>query len=273
MTGDEMITLYVDVLFLINFSVDYIVLALTGAFFHFQIKKYRELLAAFILTVYAMWALLLCGSYVILILSAVLVIFAACFFVYPVRGFIAVTKCVMVFSFLSLLFGGIIELLFRVVGHYANHMSGERDGRQVIVFALLALVSGGLIYIGNRLLEKGKGVHHVHVEMELLNKVYRAELFVDTGNMAREPISGRRVIFLTEQYAKRSGLNQYINNNEGFKTIKRVICMETASGKRAIPVYMCEKIQLKNKTVCGAIAIIKNDSQKGYDGIFPSALL
>ncbi len=268
-----MITVYVDVLFLINFSVDYIVLVLTGAVFHFRVKRWRELLAAFFLSVYAMWALLLCGSYVLLILTACAVIAGVCRFVYPTRSIGGYIKCILVFTALTFIFGGLVELLFRIMGYLTGGFVGEKDGRQVLVFAGLALLSGGMIYIGNRLLDRSRGVRYVQVAFELVNRTFRAQLMVDSGNLVCEPISGRRVLFLTEAYAKKCGLVKYINNNEDIIKIKRYVCIETANGKRAVEAYLCDKIQVVDREVCGAVSIMQGGKGECCDGIFPSALL
>ncbi len=268
-----MITVYVDVLFIINFSVDYIVLSLTGSIFHFRVKRWREILGALLMSIYALWALLICGSYVLLILSALAVIIFIVLFIYPIRGFRAFIKCMFTFFGLSFLFGGLIEILFRMMKHFMNSFTGERDGRQVIVFALLALVSTIFIWAGNKLLERGRDVQHIDAELVMLGKKYHASLFVDNGNMVCEPLSGRRVIFLTARYAEESGLMSYINNNEDFLKLKRIVCIDTANGKRALSAYLCDNISVTDKTVVGAVAIMPEEHCECHDGIFPSALL
>ncbi len=268
-----MITVYVDVLFLINFSVDYIVLLLTAGVFHFEMKKWRGILVSVGMAIYGLWALLMCGSYLLLILSAVLSVLAACRMAFPIRGVKMLVKCMFVYTALSFLCGGLVELLFRMTRNLTGSMAGERDGIQVLVFAGLALASAVMIHIGNRLLDRGRGVKYIHLSFSLPHRTFKAMMLVDSGNMACEPLSGRHVVFLTEKYAQKSGFKQYINNNEEILKFKRVICIDTANGRRAIEAYICNEIKLQNKTVGGAIAVMQSEINDICDGVFPSALL
>ncbi len=268
-----MVIVYVDILFIINFSVDYIVLLLTSMIFHFQMRKWRGVVTAFLLAVYGIWALLICGSYILLIVTAFLSVAVACRFSYPIRGLKMLLKCMFVFMLLSFMIGGLVEVLFRITGHLTQQIGGERDGKQVIVFAGLALLSGIMIHIGNRLLDKGCRVRYIDIKFSIFNKDFKATLLVDSGNLVYEPLSGRHVLFVTEKYAKRSGFLHYINNNENILKRKRVLCIDTANGKRAIDAYLCDQVKLSDKMVSGAVAIMYGGENEIYDGVFPSALL
>ncbi len=268
-----MVKVYVDVLFLINFSVDYIVLTLIGVIFHYRVNKWKELLTAFLLSLYSLWALLFCGSYILLITTALLSAAIACRFVFPIKKRLAFAKTYLLFIMLSILFGGLTNVLFSVFEKLFGTQEIASDGKQVIVFTCLAALSSLMIWAGNKLLERGRNVDSIQLSFSFFNHKYSADLLVDSGNLAVDPLSGRHVIFLFEKYAKKHGITQYINNNEDFLKIKRVICVETAGGKKALPAYICDDIMLPDKIVKGVIAIMNDTEQTDYDGIFPTALL
>lgn len=78
-------TVYIDVLFLINFSVDYLALYLTGKALRLPLRRARLIGVAVGGAVYALWALLLCEHYILLIASAVLVCLLGAWLAYPMQ--------------------------------------------------------------------------------------------------------------------------------------------------------------------------------------------
>ena len=266
-------TVYIDVLFLINFSLDYMVIFLCGKLFHLKMRRARNILSAFLMSIYAVWALLFCGSYAILIISSMMVLLLSCAITYHIKRIRLLLKVAFIFGGISALLGAVVNLLYRFISSIIPPViGGNGGGMKVVVFTILAGISGICIYFGNRLLTSEKGIREVTANIEIGGVSLDVHLLVDSGNLLIDPISGRRVIILSKNSSKRL-FGTHANELSYLSARRRWICVHGVAGRKALQAFLPEKITYNLKEIDALIAIGDENEYHGYEGIFPAALL
>ena len=192
-------TVYADILFLINFSMDYLCFYITSRLLHRKLPKARTFFAA-----------VGGGLYSVLILVAN--------FVSPLRlvcdlaaGFI---MCAAVFTDkktslgktvlhslayvgVSVLLGGIMTAIFNMlnaIGFAKALENGGGDGMPVWIFAALSAIYGWATLTGGRFFRKKQGEKSADIEISFGGKTVSLTALCDSGNLIRDPISGKCIV-------------------------------------------------------------------------------
>ncbi len=268
-----MTVVYVDILFLINFSLDYMTMYLTGKWMHLAMKRARLILVSFLLALYGLWALLFCASYYILILTSVLSSSAACAFLFKTKRLKKLISCVLLFHLISISLGTLCGFLFKLIEtNIANTEDYSSADKKIVVFTVLAIISGILVYIGNQLLSSTKYERELEAVIHLERYSFRLRLLVDTGNRVIDPISGRAVVFVSEAVLNHA-LGPHWKDDDFLMTRKRCICVETVAGKRVLPAFIVDNITINRLEQTCLLAVNQYTNFDGYDGIIPALLL
>ena len=265
-------TVYIDVLFLINFSVDYLALYLTGKALRLPLRRARLIGVAVGGAVYALWALLLCEHYILLIASAVLVCLLGAWLAYPMQKIRTLWRNAFFYAAVCALLGGGVSLLYRVISGLFRGASLHDNGMKVLVFTVLTAISGALIALGNHLLTDVRGTKTVSVSIRIGENCGTFHLLVDTGNLVREPVSGKQVIFLSRS-ASRRVFGSLVETAEYCPERRRVIPMDWGNGKQMLLSILPDRAEADGTAVDAYVAVIPQDRVRQYDGIFPAALL
>ena len=187
-------TVYADIYFLINFSMDFLSLFLTAKLLDRRVALLRFILSAALGGLYACIALFLpfSGLFSFFIDAAVCVLMA----------FIAVArrkqiKDTLIFSLVfgatSILLGGAMTALFNLFNKIGLDKffgdSGKGDGISVWLFAILAIISGIISAFGGRFFKRRSVRRQGSVEISYGGAVLKLTCILDSGNLLREPIS------------------------------------------------------------------------------------
>ena len=195
--GQVMQILYADVLFLINFYMDFFALYLSGKILHTEVKRTGLLLASGIGALYSLLTVMYSGNSVVSIIIdifASVIITVIAFF--PVRNKKMLAKTVVMFYVISLLLGGIITFLYGFLNKIVEKadISEAKGLVRVAVFLILGAISALCISISNGILKSTVKSKSVFVKLKLDNKTVTFDALVDSGNLLSDPISGKQVI-------------------------------------------------------------------------------
>ena len=236
-----MTVVYVDVLFLINFCMDFLALCLAGAILHLPHRTVRLIIAAALGGVYAV-ASALFGGYVIPgILIGMAMAWLLCEISYggrcARRRFFALLG---IFFVTSWLLGGMITAFYSLLARFfekREELLGALlagDGRLVIFF-VLALFCAMLLGIGRRrfaYLHKQRAVLLTLREGERTKSV---TALVDSGNTLCDPLSGRPCIVLDSNTAREVIPADILNFSESEPGDPGVLSAESRRRIRLIP--------------------------------------
>ena len=187
-------TVYIDLFFIINFSMDFLCLFLASSLLSCRFCVWRCMLAALIGGAYACVALFVAPSGV----AGVLLDISACVLMSAVavkkkREWREVFIFSLVFTACSILLGGFMTALFSFFNKIGLERllggENESDGISVWLFALLAFVGGLASFFGGRFFKKQGSRRSCRLELTYGNKSVELSALCDSGNLLVDPIS------------------------------------------------------------------------------------
>lgn len=209
-------TVYIDIFFLINFSMDFLGLFLGIKLLGYKKSLIRLILAALFGGVYASVSLILSLDSISPLLSfavdAVACIVMAFIAIFHKRALKSVFSFALVFGAISILLGGAMTALFYLFNRlgldkaFSGGDTQINDGMSVWLFAIFAAISGGGAILGGRFLKRKTMHRSGYIEIEYRGKSVKAPCICDSGNLLREPISHLPCI-LVELEAVRSAFS------------------------------------------------------------------
>lgn len=285
--------IYGDVLFLINFSMDFLSLFITGKIMHLEMKAWRALVAASIGGVYGVAALFFPFDGILLVLANIVCAAAMCFTAFGGRGrILSVLLCCLLFYGVGMLLGGAMTALYSRIGRYTGYISMGGSIATVFgdipiwAFALAAALSAVITYACGRLVARKGSEEHVGITFGFLGKSAEASCLVDSGNLLSEPITGTPVICLREEVAacvfpfdvisamKNGGFGASLDTMRRMRFIPSVSVTGSATMIAAVPDY-CYIDTINGKEPKKALIAIDFSGCDfgGTDGIVPKILL
>ncbi len=292
-------TLYIDVLFIINFSMDLLALWFSGGLLHLPRKKGPLLLASSVGGVYAVLAVLYPGNGTVQSAISIAVALLLCFTAYGGKAskgrFLLVSGT---FYLLSFLLGGAVTAFYGMLSSMREDgilfpEDGE-EGRRLLFF-LLVLLSGMLLsFIGRRILSHSDQ-REAEVRILCHGRECLISALVDTGNSLRDPLSGRGGLVVRAdaissilpedilRLVKNGGIDPSGLSGESRKRI-RLIPAESLGAEQLLIGYLPDSVEIAGKEKGGsrvfypvdAVLVLCGDGNQtfnGFDGILPSALV
>lgn len=199
-------TLYIDVYFLINFTVDIISLYFASRLSKVPSSTKRLIISAFLGALIAVVTVLFSESTIIKLASAAFGLF--------IVGLTAPKKVSMrrrvkfLFAFLvfQALVGGGVTFIFGILDKYISGLfessSGGAVNRKMLLLALIILLFIGVFKMLVSFFSNIESEGSVEVEISFLDKNTKVTAFVDSGNLAVDPMDMSPVLFLKKDLAK-----------------------------------------------------------------------
>ena len=204
--------IYGDILFIINFSMDFIALFICGKILHYKMNVWRMVIGASIGGVYGVAALFFSLGALLDTAVDVLVALIMCYLAYGIHLFRKTALSCAMFYAVSLLMGGAMTALYSKIGRYKSYIEiggsistvfGEIE---LWVFVLLATASALCTFFLQKAVRARMSGRFCRVRLTLDDVVYEFSGFFDSGNCAEEPISGKAVVFIASDAAMEAGL-------------------------------------------------------------------
>ncbi len=272
---------YLDLYFMVNLGMDLICLLITAAVLHRKRSMPRLWLAAALGGLYACFALLFGLSGAVGLLTDAFAAFGMCAVAFGERrhGAWRLAAESGAQLLISAFLGGMMTILFSFLNRLELPLdSAESDGASVWIFAMLAAISGLFTAHGGRLLGRARGSKEVRVEAILLGTAVELRAMVDTGNLLRDPVSGRSVIVadrrVLEPLLPAALFREDYPTAPSLAARLRVIPVKTATGNgllRAIVPDALTVIEGETRDSCDHLIAWAElgDRAQGFDALFP----
>ena len=200
--------IYADVLFIINFSMDFLSLYIVGRLMHFHMKAWRVILGASLGALYGVLELLLAVSPFPKILITLGVLCLTCFIAFGGCRFHTYAASVALTFGVGMLIGGMMTSAFLGLGNNASYI--EIGGTIATVwgdlpiwqFALFALISALMTWGLGKIFRRKRSVRTCVLRVRFEGREKEVTALVDSGNLLEDPVSGTPVIFLKERAAR-----------------------------------------------------------------------
>ena len=250
--------IYADLYFLINFGMDTVCLMITAALLHCRVRRWRVILAASCGGLYSLASLLLgLGGPLGLLLDCVAAL-GICALAYAekkgrLRRLLQITGV----QFLtSMLLGGVMTVLYTFLNRLHLPLDTlQGDGLSVWTFALVTAVASVTTLRGGKWMGLSAKSEYVTVTAVLFDRQITLRALVDSGNLLRDPVSGKSVIVANREKLlpllppalQRADASRdwspLLSDYELARHI-RLIPTETATGKGLLPAILPQALTL-----------------------------
>jgi len=280
--------IYGDVLFVIDFSMDFLSLYLTGKLLHLKMKTARVVFAASIGAFYGVLALVLNGTAALGIILEVSMAFLICAIAFGGKSFVALIKRTAVLYTVSVLLGGAMTLIYSKLGKYKDYIDSSGDIVSALgevplwAFVLCAALSAVLAKLFSKIMSKRCALRECEISLGIGGETRELTALVDSGNLIADPISERPVVFISRAFwdmipeKHRSVMRGESNNFEDFSGV-RVIPCSTVGGAGVIYAIIPDIFYIKTKDEYEArdvlISVGENESYGGNDALVPSSII
>lgn len=262
--------IYADVLFAINFSMDFLALFLLAQLSHLKIFKHRIVFAATLGGLYGAVAIIVSVNYIAEIILSILVAISMCIICYKIKKPKQLLASVLLYLFISASLGGIMSLLYSIFNKFLakvieNHSyeTVYSSARGFIILGLTAIIA----IIFTRVLSHKKDVKTMSMSVKLLGETYSMQGLCDSGNLLTEPFSGKRVILV-------SSCSELGEKIDGLKNVKkRCIPYKDVNGTGIIKGVFAEEIFVGDKRVDAILATVNNNGFDGNEALIPYAII
>lgn len=269
LSGGENITIYADILFLINFSMDFLSLYLTVKVIHRRYKRLPMLLSSAMSALIGTLSVIFVhvkspvGSIISLVLGYLT---SMLMLVISVGKYSKITELLresVILWGVGALLGGIMTLIISTGPHIVNTdiSCGFSE-----IFIICAAVSCLLV----RMFSSTKSKKSAEVSFVYKGQKYTFDGLCDSGSHACEPISSLPAIIVSQKVL--GELGNELERDE-FRVKLRLIPIKTAAGKKLLRGFVPDKVLIDGKEVA---AVIASDScggdYGGYSAIIPAKL-
>ena len=265
--------LYLDTLFFLNYGLDYLALYFAGWLMRMPRLQWRLLLAALPGACFSVVSVLwLEGSpwyYLGFVLLGVLMVWLG----YG-RGIgkNRLLLCTVAHLGGAVVLGGVIGAFYHLLDSWISPEEQIPIGRGEWIM-VLAFLSGGVLRIAFSVLDRrGKG-KRVYVTVEIFGKKSRSLVYVDSGNLLRDPINGKSVLILSRRAitpfpdAVKKSLEGGIPA-QGMEKRMRVIPTRSVGGDRILFGFLPDRVtDEKGRLLDVVVAVGEGSFTQGSDGI------
>lgn len=288
---------YIDVLFLINFSMDFLALRMAGAILHLPSRRFAVVGASILGGVYAIAAALLPGGVVLSSLIGIGVALLLCYVAYGRECGRRAFLCLFALFFaISWLLGGMITAFYQFLSRlFASReellsLLLEGDGRLALFFGL-SLTAALILTLGRRHLAFARPL----CRTVLLTVTERGEsrtfsALVDSGNTLCDPLSGRPCVVIDPEVIEgipadilafsASGLLDTGGLSPESRRRIRLVPSESIGGDRLLVGFLPERLTLRTddgeERALDAVLVLDTRKKGGFNGngaLVPSNLI
>jgi len=277
-------TLYVDVYFFINFTVDllacYFSSRLVGIRPHFK----RILFCSFLGAVVSIIDVLAETEVLLKIIPNIIFFILLFIFISRNINFVRRIKFVAVFFIVELLLGGIVYYFYNFLDRYFDeireYIGTDSANRKALVMSLIILFSIGVLKVLIMIFSNSVNEKNVKVTITFDEKEISVDALVDTGNLAKDPMSMTPVMFIKKEVAKRFLPERVVElyDIDGipqkYKKRIRLIPITRGSGTHLVTGIRVDRIFVENEgtteEVDFTVAIDKEGGTfGGYEALIP----
>lgn len=237
-------TIYIDVVIIENMVMNYIILFATGIVLKTKIKHLRLILASLIGAIYSIITYIssiqIYSNMIMKIILSIIIVYIA----YNPQSIKIMWKQLIIFYLTSFVFGGAAFALIYIIKPQEILMRnglflGTYPLKTVILGAIIAFI---IIITAFKIVKTkiSKKDMFCTINVKINNKELTAKAMIDTGNLLKEPITGKPVVVLEHTILYDCIPKEILNNLENilggdFEKVPENIKMEYISKLKLIP--------------------------------------
>lgn len=262
--------IYADVLFAINFSMDFLSLFICSMILKRKTSRVRIIIASLLGALYGVLDVVLNVNKILSVILCIVISFVMCavaFWGAKLKSLLA--SCILLLGVGALL-GGTMSLIYTLLNKaFASALENVQPNfaNNGTRFFMIASVTAIVSIVFARLFLKEKNDRTAQLKIEYEGKEYKLEGLVDSGNKLTDPLSSRPVILVS----KNASLSIKIKAKED--KYKRFIPYSDVSGRGILKGVIPRKIYINDTLVDGVVCVSDKMDFSGFDALIPSSLI
>lgn len=280
--------IYGDVLIVINFSMDFLALFITAKIMHIKLNSIRITLSSIIGAIYSLVILSLNLPNFLSGIISIAMAFLLTFTAYGKQKIQTFIKNTIVFYIVNFALGGGITAICNLLNVWQNKRNLMINGTFDVIYgdlpfgilAFLAILCGIFSLVSGKIIKKKKTEKNCSLLIAFNQNTITLEALVDSGNLLREPLSGKPVIVASYSYMRKlipieliplfkSKDTSCLENNI-FSSKIRIIPISTVSGNNLLFGLSADKVFLNEKEIDVYIAITPDSNNfGGFPAVVP----
>ena len=198
-------TVWGDLLFFVNFCMDFQCLFLTARLLHRPFSLSRAVIFSVVGAVYAVAALFFTVSGVLAFLFDCGVCYLMCVgtFVTKKHGLSRTFLPFLMYFGVSFAVGGVMSGMASLLSHLTVPLAAAPLDVSSGLFFLLAALGGLFTFLWARFCQQRAKSTHATLTVTVGERTYKMEALVDTANFLRDPVGGKPVVIVTKKVARR----------------------------------------------------------------------
>ena len=282
-------TVYIDVLFFVNFAVDILIFLSVSVIMRRKEKWWRYIIASVLGAAYSCAVFFSDISPAITNTGAILLYCAACRFIFQYKSKKLFLRGVIITVLCASVYGGLIFMLylFTGIGSVMTFSNGALY-IDIPVFTMLifCFIAYGILWLVSAILSnRAPKECFVDVRIELNGQQLALKGFIDTGNKLSDPIGGLPLIIVSLEKLRPllpQSLADFLDTGDTRaiptywkKRIRPVPC-STVSGGKLLYALKCDELYINNIRAgeCLAAVINKKLTQTNeYDALIPVSVM
>ncbi len=276
-------TLYADILFLVNFTMDFLTLFVTASIMRRKVSVTRLCIASAIGGIYGVASVFMQGILLINIIINLAVSYLMCLIAFKKRTL----PCYALFYGTGCLLGGAMTAFFSFMNGL-NSVSTESSAPPGKIplgwMAVSAAIIGASAIAGGRMAKRKRSISPCRLAVVTQKGAFVFEGITDTGNLLTDPMSGKPVVILqksqflsllpdtlipifeTSDAEALTGLS-----SEHLRSV-RLIPSSSVGGDKLLFAYLPKKMTVDGIEVSALIAMGDENGYGGYPSLVPEIL-
>ena len=193
---------YADLLFLINFSMDYLCLYICAHVLHRKVALLKMLIASSLGGIYSIVSLFYNTNTLVSIIIDLCICLIMCSVAFARKDHTlsSTLLCTFLYVGISMMTGGAMTAIFNFLNRLDLPIEKiEEDNAFPYIFIVLAIVSGVITLRSGQILSRRSTVETCRLKISVNGKEATFIALSDSGNLVRDPLSNKPVIVVDRQ--------------------------------------------------------------------------
>ena len=279
-----MTAFYIDVYFLINFTVDILAVFFASKILHISTTVLRLILCGTIGALFSIIVFLYSDVLFIRIALSFVFFFLIAVIVAAHTSILRKIKLVLLFYVVELIIGGTVYYAYAFLDKYFNGLLSSEEGygenRNALIFSLIILLAIGVFKLLIMLFAGDSSIKSTEIKIEIEGCEATAGALVDSGNLACDPMNMFPVMFVKKDLAKRFlpeniiELSNLDDLKKSYKKRIRLIPITKNGNTHVLTGIRVDRVTVKlgkvERDINVTVAIDKEDGDfGGYEALVP----
>ncbi len=242
---------YADLLFLIDFSMDFLTFYILTHILRQKAGLCRICSASAMGGIYSVLSLGIGARGFFRIFTDIFVCFVMCMTVFLQKNqkqFRRMPFYTAAFFTTSAMLGGIMTAIFSLLNRTLPNMELGREDLSLWVFGFVAIIGGLATLVGSDIIGRGAKVKSGRLSVKMGARKMSFDAISDSGNLLKDPIGGKDVVIVDRGKARQlvPGIEDAVKGKlpESFANRLRLIPIRTAAGEGMLAAFSPDEVVL-----------------------------